>query len=107
MRLENKINRRSFIKTGLTGVAGAGILGNKNIKTENRLTNGDDVKIKEYRMLGRTGFKVSDISLGAADLSNPGVLQEAINLGTTIPPRQRVIKIGVLLVLSLFFALGR
>lgn len=38
-------------------------------------------KIREYRTLGRTGFKVSDIGFGAGNLSNPNVLEAALDMG--------------------------
>jgi predicted aldo/keto reductase-like oxidoreductase len=38
-------------------------------------------KIREYRTLGRTGFNVSDIGFGAGDLTNPNVLDAALNMG--------------------------
>jgi aryl-alcohol dehydrogenase-like predicted oxidoreductase len=39
------------------------------------------LKIKDYRTLGRTGFKVSDVSFGAGDLSNDNVLRAALDAG--------------------------
>ena len=38
-------------------------------------------RIKAYRTLGRTGWKVSDISFGAGGLSNANVLQTAVDRG--------------------------
>jgi predicted aldo/keto reductase-like oxidoreductase len=38
-------------------------------------------KIKEYRTLGRTGFKVSDIGFGASYVSNANVLEVAMDMG--------------------------
>ncbi|NIM98233.1 MAG: hypothetical protein GTO24_09190, partial [candidate division Zixibacteria bacterium] len=40
-----------------------------------------ELKIKEYRTLGRTGFKVSDIGFGAGNLNNPNVLDAALDMG--------------------------
>ena len=41
----------------------------------------DPPKVKAYRTLGRTGWRVSDISFGAGNLSNAGVLQTALGRG--------------------------
>ncbi len=38
-------------------------------------------RVKAYRTLGRTGWKVSDISFGAGGLSNANVLQTAVDRG--------------------------
>ncbi len=40
-----------------------------------------EVKIKAFRRLGRTGFNVSDISLGGGPLSNDNVLRAALDAG--------------------------
>ena len=37
--------------------------------------------IKEYRTLGRTGFKVSDISFGSAELAEPSLLRAVLDGG--------------------------
>ncbi len=63
MRNKVKIGRRSFIKTTAFGVIGAGIAAGKGLASG----EGEDkpeVKIEGYRLLGRTGFKVSDLSVG-------------------------------------------
>ena len=38
-------------------------------------------RIKEYRTLGRTGFKVSDIAFGSAELADPSLLQAILDVG--------------------------
>ena len=38
-------------------------------------------RIKEYRILGRTGFKVSDIAFGSAELTEPSLLEAVLNAG--------------------------
>jgi len=40
-----------------------------------------ELRIKEYRRLGRTDFKVSDISVGGGPLSNDNVLRAALEAG--------------------------
>jgi aryl-alcohol dehydrogenase-like predicted oxidoreductase len=57
------MNRRKFIRNSTLGIVGAGALGEKSL-LEAEQKKDDSPKIKEYRTLGRTGFKVSDISVG-------------------------------------------
>jgi len=40
-----------------------------------------ELRIKEYRRLGRTDFKVSDVSVGGGPLSNDNVLRAALEAG--------------------------
>ena len=57
------MDRRKFLKNSALGVVGAGALGGKSLlHSEEKKEKG--AKIKEYRTLGRTGFKASDISTG-------------------------------------------
>ncbi len=41
----------------------------------------DKPKIKEYRTLGRTGFKASDVSFGGANLNDTPLLEAALDMG--------------------------
>lgn len=57
------MDRRKFLKNSALGMVGAGTLGGKSfLQVEEKKESA--AKIKEYRTLGRTGFKVSDISTG-------------------------------------------
>ncbi|UCC39270.1 MAG: aldo/keto reductase [Candidatus Aminicenantes bacterium] len=58
------MNRREFVKASAFGVFGTGILLKSALAFENDYQPELQLKIKEYRTLGRTGFKVSDISCG-------------------------------------------
>ena len=76
------MNRRRFLKNSAIGVGAVGI----GIGTGGRVSGEDPktpspspLKIKEYRTLGRTGFKVSDISSGYVD--NPAVLEQMLDAG--------------------------
>lgn len=75
------INRRKFIKNSTLGVLGGTLAGTKKVFGEE--VSEKKVKppsrILEYRMLGRTGFKVSDISLGYSN--NSAVIKNAIEAG--------------------------
>jgi uncharacterized protein len=79
----NDMGRRSFLRNSAIGV-GAGLLGGANLinaatpeKKEQDPT--DYRKIKEYRTLGRTGFKVSDIGCGY--VKDPAVLEQLLDAG--------------------------
>lgn len=66
MSKPNSMNRRKFLKSSAFGVVGAGVVGSGKIAfAEDEKKNEVQLpKIKEFRTLGRTGFKVSDISSG-------------------------------------------
>ena len=57
------MNRRKFIRNSTFGIVGAGALGEQTLLKAGEKKD-DSPKIKEYRTLGRTGFQVSDISVG-------------------------------------------
>jgi predicted aldo/keto reductase-like oxidoreductase len=78
---EKGISRRGFIGTSLTGLTGLGLFGRKQMMTQAASALKPPAKIKQYRSLGRTGFKVSDISFGGGDLTNPPVLAAALDAG--------------------------
>jgi uncharacterized protein len=80
MKQKRPLNRRRFLKTSMQGALGAGIVTNSNLSTVNQETD-KKIKIKEYRTLGRTGFKVSDISYGAGFLSNANVFEVSLDMG--------------------------
>lgn len=58
------MNRRSFLKNSSIGVMAAGMLSQTKWLNSEKTVKTVPPKIKEYRTLGRTGFKVSDISAG-------------------------------------------
>jgi predicted aldo/keto reductase-like oxidoreductase len=73
------MDRRSFLKNSTAGMVGAGMLGGKSLLRSGGNNDEDAVKIKEYRTLGRTGFKVSDISSGAP--MNEAVVNALLDAG--------------------------
>lgn len=75
------ISRRGFVGSSFAAMVSIGIMGkNKLFGTPVRDT-AEKPKIREYRTLGRTGYKVSDISFGAGNLNNPAVLEAALDMG--------------------------
>ena len=78
------INRRDFISRSSVGLVGtgAGLMSHEIISEEHvRISDPEPGIIKEYRTLGRTGFKVSDIGCGTMGISNENVLREIIKTG--------------------------
>ncbi len=85
------LSRRSFIGRSLASIAGAGI-GLAASKALRAHTPGAPQEepapgaagkpsIKEYRPLGRTGWKVSDVSFGNAGMQDPSLLEYAMERG--------------------------
>lgn len=84
------LSRRSFIGRGLASVAGIG-LGLAASRGARARTGGapagqsgaaaDAPRIKEYRDLGRTGWKVSDVSFGNAMMQDTSLLEYAMERG--------------------------
>jgi aryl-alcohol dehydrogenase-like predicted oxidoreductase len=81
-----KINRRGFIQSFLAAFVGLGVTEKGRLFGEyaDKLTRGSQVeklRIKEFRTLGRTGFKASDIGFGAGNLTDPVILEAALDMG--------------------------
>jgi predicted aldo/keto reductase-like oxidoreductase len=78
---KNKVTRRGFIKRSAAAAAGLGGLAKTGLFAGGQAEDTSELKIREYRTLGRTGFKVSDIGFGAGYLSNANVLAAALDAG--------------------------
>jgi len=77
--LSKKMGRRKFIKTissTLLGIAAPNIL-----KVRSSLGKSEKTPSLEYRTLGRTGLKVTAVSMGVMNCSDPAVLHRAFDLG--------------------------
>jgi len=88
MKFLKKMNRRDFFKkiTKRTFFAGSVLFGlgrDNRVKNffVNRQAQEDKVRIKSYRNLGDTGFKVSDISFGASHITDGAVVRYAVDCG--------------------------
>jgi predicted aldo/keto reductase-like oxidoreductase len=79
-RKDSGISRRNFIRNSVSAAAGLGLVGGRKLLGE-EVEEPTGAKIKEYRTLGRTGFKVSDIGFGGGNLSNENVLEAALDMG--------------------------
>ena len=79
MNRKSRLGRRSFMKKSAAGVIGAGIAAGSGWAQTPTEKEDEPLKVKEYRTLGRTGFKVSDI--GAGSIMDEGVLSAALDAG--------------------------
>lgn len=75
------LSRRGFIGGSLIALAGLGSVGRTRMFGSNTLESSGTSQIKEFRTLGRTGFKASDISLGAASLTEPALVKACLDTG--------------------------
>jgi len=73
------LNRRKFIRNSTLGVGAVGLSMGAGFQVSGQTPESPDLKIKEYRTLGRTGFKVSDIGSGFVD--NPAIIARMIEAG--------------------------
>lgn len=75
------MSRRDFIGGSLTAFAGIGIASGTGLRSSSNFKSGDTSQIKEFRTLGRTGFKVSDISLGGVSLTESALVKACLDAG--------------------------
>ena len=85
---QSTVSRRSFFKKSVASLAGAGLIITDNGKVKTgptiylpKFPNPEDYKIKEYRPLGKLGFKASDISIGTTGTTDPSVISFALDCG--------------------------
>ncbi|MCK4556574.1 MAG: aldo/keto reductase [Candidatus Aminicenantes bacterium] len=81
MKKQKGLDRRSFIKASALGLAGvtAGLSARPSFADQG--SEAEFPKIKEYRTLGRTGFKVSDIGIGTARVYPIPVMNAVLDAG--------------------------
>ncbi len=73
------IGRRKFIKAVSSTLLG--IVAPNIVRVRSSLGKTEEAPALEYRTLGRTGLKVTVVSMGVMNCSNPAVLQRAFDLG--------------------------
>ncbi|MFC2166359.1 aldo/keto reductase [Acidobacteriota bacterium] len=79
--LKSKMGRRSFIGGSLTAFATAGLTGKEELFKASRQKESPPNRIKEYRTLGRTGFKCSDISFGSSGVTDAAFMKAVLDSG--------------------------
>jgi len=92
-RNRSRIKRRDFVKASGAALAGGAMLGFAPIPESVALSESSGAstlfpvqpnragRIQSYRTLGRTGFKVSDISMGASFIREANVVRYAFDKG--------------------------
>jgi predicted aldo/keto reductase-like oxidoreductase len=75
------LDRRDFIKASALGLAGVGTTFAAKPALAGQASPGGTPKIKSYRTLGRTGFKVSDIGIGTSQTFPTPVISAALDAG--------------------------
>jgi aryl-alcohol dehydrogenase-like predicted oxidoreductase len=81
------MDRRKFLKASTIGVFGYGLMASAGYPRLNRdnwakkryLTGNAETKIQDFRILGRTGFKVSDLAIGY--VNDEGVMAAMLDAG--------------------------
>ena len=71
-------NRRQFLKTSAAGLLGAGMSG-EGFHPPDQYNEVDARRSMNYRTLGRTGFRVSEIGFGKP--TGPGLIRAALDAG--------------------------
>lgn len=74
-----RLNRRRFLGGSLAALAGTGLVGTGKAFAGEPLP--EKPKIKEFRLLGRTGFKVSDVGFGSGELADGALLEAILDSG--------------------------
>lgn len=81
MKPGNTVNRRGFMKSTGMAVVGGSVAAGRSKPVAALDRQDSEIKIREYRTLGRTGFDISDISFGTGNLNNANVMQVALDMG--------------------------
>ncbi len=82
MKDPKTIDRRGFLKTSLSGAVGAGLLlPGAGQASSSEAAQAEKPRIKDHRVLGRTGFKVSDIGAGTSFWTDAAVAEAALDAG--------------------------
>ena len=86
MRKKTSLSRRHFLRTSALGMISAGVAAKsgwsqtKEVEQEDKqIKNKPEKKIKDYRILGRTGFKVSDLAVGY--VQDEGLMSAMLDAG--------------------------
>jgi len=73
----NRLDRRSFIRTGITGAASLAVASGGAFAFSPPVNNEDII----YRTLGKTGLKVPIVSMGVMRADNPNLVKAAMESG--------------------------
>lgn len=79
--VNKKITRRNFVKFGGAAIAGSTINFPRIGNVSPRQPESETGKIKAFKVLGRTGFKVSDVGMGTNRSVEPNIIRYAYDKG--------------------------
>ncbi len=79
MKKSPRMDRRSFLRKGTSGLAGIAILPGLSLKGRSQNYRSEDKIIT--RELGRTGFNIPAINMGVMNADNPAVMKSAYDIG--------------------------
>ena len=75
------MSRRAFVGGSMTILAGLGFPGGRRAHGRKSVPDTEPLRIKEYRTLGRTGFKCSDIGFGSSGVTDPAFIGAILDTG--------------------------
>ena len=78
---KKKMSRRGFMGGSIATLTGLGLSKGVRLFGQDAGTNVDGPKIKQYRTLGRTGFKCSDIGFGSSGVTDPALIGAILDAG--------------------------
>ena len=81
MKRQKGIDRRGFLKASALGLAGVGTILAPKTSFAGQDAGTEFPKIKGYRTLGRTGFKVSDIGIGTSQVYPVAIMGTVLDAG--------------------------
>ena len=97
-KIADALSRRRFLKAGGVVLAGSALASCKRAPVPDATGVTDEPRIRRYRTLGRTGFQVSDVSLGGLP-ENGNVVRYAydhgINLFDNVKDRDLTFNLGI------------
>jgi aryl-alcohol dehydrogenase-like predicted oxidoreductase len=78
---KKKMSRRGFMGGSIAALTGFGLSRGERLFGQDAGANADGPKIKQYRTLGRTGFKCSDIGFGSSGVTDPAFIGAILDAG--------------------------
>jgi len=77
----SRLSRRRFLEGSLAALSGWALPAKGAVPASPQAQILAPARIRSFRLLGRTGFKVSDIGLGSSELTDPALFEAALDTG--------------------------